>query len=120
MSAPQFITLRDGTILNTVSICRIVREGTSILFYLTDGTPPLSETYATINLAFQAFTIYLATLNPSSTFSGALMQMMYGTTDVPTLDPPNPALPAMYRGRTNNTVYVWDTQEGAWFPVVSV
>lgn len=100
--------------------------------FLADPLPPPPASYTGVyDLYLSDNTIYanpnelvisnaLTLVNEESGSAGNEMQPMYGDADAPTADPSDTSKPAFYRGRTHNTLWMWDTEELAWFPVANV
>ncbi len=114
-----FVTLHDGSILSVMQFARVYLEEDTIVYELTDGKvvrdPQPTGTGATAYSTLTNALVGTPAIPPVST----TMQPYYGEADAPTVDPDTDTLPAFYRGRVNNTLWFWDTEQKVWFPVVS-
>lgn len=118
MAVPQFINTPRET-LSTLQIMRLARDARVVVFTLSDGRT-INDPYGSEAEAQTALEEYLVLLEAMTPEGLGYMQPMYGDADTPTDNPPLLSKPAFYRGRTNNTFWMWDTEEQAWWPVITV
>lgn len=120
----SLITLASGKLINPANIVSVYRSGNSIAYKFLDGKTIIEsfntdfEAELSVNVIVSLIDDYLDSALPIP-FVDTNMQTLYGDADEPTVDPQDVDKPACYRGRTNNTVWFWDTGEKAWYPVVS-
>lgn len=120
----SYIILSNGDAINPSIVTTLSKTDSTIKFELNNGKA-VYERHASGQQTVQYFNYYLGLLNDYITSTLPIpsvetnMQTYYGESDTPTTDPLDINKPACYRGRLHNTIWFWDTEEKAWYPVVS-